>query len=238
MNFRSRFYFVVSYCLFSSIFFSKESIRACSLDTSIVYYNLLEALSNPLEVFSLDLSKNQLKEFPDEIFEFKNLRYLNLSSNKIQTLPYSIDSLTYLTELLINDNELTILPKSIWRLKELIVLDVSGNNIRELSVVESKASNLAYLDIGNNNLGYLPKQMFSFEKLNYFLVYGNPIRKISCNIIDLGEVTDIDVSGTRLKKIRSCISKMEKLTLLLLPDTISKRKKNNLRRLLPQAVIN
>ncbi|NJL14071.1 MAG: hypothetical protein HC913_14405, partial [Microscillaceae bacterium] len=45
------------------------------------YTDLKAALQNPEDVYGLDLSGQGLTEFPMEIFQFKNLRILNLGYN-------------------------------------------------------------------------------------------------------------------------------------------------------------
>lgn len=52
-----------------------------------VYYNLKEALEDAQKVQRLDLTATNLDSFPTEIRNFKNLVYLNLSRNKIKTIP-------------------------------------------------------------------------------------------------------------------------------------------------------
>lgn len=48
--------------------------------TKHTYTNLKKALKNPEDVYGLDLSGQELKKFPMEILQFKNLRKLNLGS--------------------------------------------------------------------------------------------------------------------------------------------------------------
>ena len=52
-----------------------------------VFKTLNGALQHPDSVFRLDLSKQKLKEVPEEIRKFPNLKELNLSKNNISELP-------------------------------------------------------------------------------------------------------------------------------------------------------
>src|SRR4051812_23270631 len=60
------------------------------------YYSLEDALKDSLGVQKLDLSMQKLTAFPVEILKLKNLVCLDLSFNKIPTLPATFSSLTNL----------------------------------------------------------------------------------------------------------------------------------------------
>lgn len=72
------------------------------------FYDLEKAKLKPDLVIELDLSKTQLKTFPEEILRFRNLKFLILS-----------------------DNELTELPNEINKLQKLIGIDLSNNPISD-----------------------------------------------------------------------------------------------------------
>jgi Leucine-rich repeat (LRR) protein len=69
------------------------------------YTSLTEALQKQEQVFALNLSNQNLRQFPAEILQFPNLRYLNLSGNPITDIPSQIGNMPYL--------ETLILPKEI-----------------------------------------------------------------------------------------------------------------------------
>lgn len=95
------------------------------------FSDLEAAKKNPDLVYYLDLSLQKLKQFPEVIFTFKNLKELHLSYNywpsipaglsKLQNLelldlsgnyymnklPSDIEQLTFLDKLIIKDNKLT-----------------------------------------------------------------------------------------------------------------------------------
>lgn len=72
------------------------------------FYNLKKALKKPEDVTKLDLSLQDLAEFPTEILQMTNIRYLNLSSNKISNIPLEIKNLTKLEELHLKNNSVSI----------------------------------------------------------------------------------------------------------------------------------
>jgi len=106
----------------------------------------------------LDLSGQNLKRVPNEVFEKTNLeeldlsdneiegaiqaevrhltklRVLDLSNNKMTGLPAEVGQLHYLEELNLSNNEFTGLPYELGNLKKLKILDISGNSYSELDL--------------------------------------------------------------------------------------------------------
>ncbi len=139
-----------------------------------MFESLEEAYAvHPDSVYRLDLSKNQLKEVPLEVLQFKNLRELNLSKNKLtklpngfifehlevlhltknkfETFPTVICSNINLTQLFMGKNHLSELPSCIGELKELIILDVWFNTISILPESLSELKKLKSFDIRGMN---------------------------------------------------------------------------------------
>lgn len=62
---------------------------------------------NLSQITSLNLSGQNLKKWPSEIFKCRNLRKLNLSNNQIDYIPKDITDLSKLRVLNLSDNNLT-----------------------------------------------------------------------------------------------------------------------------------
>ena len=135
-----------------------------------VFKSIEEAMKTPDEVTHLKLVRKRFKEFPKEILNFKNLRYLDLSKNKIDSLPLEFSSLSNLNTLVIKSNRFEEFPKEICTMKSLkkisfadnvitsipsyIIgldsledLDLFRNSIEDVSIEISKLPNLVKLDL-------------------------------------------------------------------------------------------
>jgi len=79
--------------LFSSSAFAQKDDGPAIADTAYIYRSLSAALENPEKVFRLNLSRHKLKVFPADIFKLKNLRDLDLSHNKLDSIPNEMGTL-------------------------------------------------------------------------------------------------------------------------------------------------
>ena len=52
-----------------------------------VYTSLADAMNEPESVVKLDLRRSKIREWPEELKSFPNLLSLDLSKNKIDSLP-------------------------------------------------------------------------------------------------------------------------------------------------------
>lgn len=73
-------------------------------------------------------------QFPSELQKLtSNLRTIDLSNNKIDSLPpLIIGKFTLLKSLSLNNNKLTVLPDELCNLKKLETLSFNNNHLREL----------------------------------------------------------------------------------------------------------
>lgn len=105
---------------------------------------------------NLDLSSNKITSVPKWIANFKHLKTLNLSGNQITVLPEEIGQLPKLENLIISRNLLASLPKSLGKLKNLKELDASGNHIKEFPVSLAQLNHLNSVNLSSNKIKTIP----------------------------------------------------------------------------------
>uniref|UniRef100_A0A8C0WH52 Disease resistance R13L4/SHOC-2-like LRR domain-containing protein n=1 Tax=Castor canadensis TaxID=51338 RepID=A0A8C0WH52_CASCN len=110
------------------------------LASQLIYLNLsYNDLSNfPTEVYCLKklqvliLRNNPIKEIPSSIKKLKTLRIFSIAFNLIHDLPHGLFSLSSLEELDISYNEITSIPSEIQKLRSLDKLTIDGNYMTSL----------------------------------------------------------------------------------------------------------
>ena len=97
----------------------------------------------------LDLSRSNLKEIPDGVFELVNLTLLNLNCNELTDIPIEINKLVKLTGLWLNNNKLTTIPY-ISSLVKLNCLYLVHNKLTSIPQELCEMKELERLDLHDN----------------------------------------------------------------------------------------
>jgi Leucine-rich repeat (LRR) protein len=168
MKFHIHFIAIVT----SVFLFTVETKSQALNDTTYVYHSLASALEKPDKVFRLNLSKKQLKDFPQEVFQFKNLQELDISKNKIKELPKEIGTLKSLKRFNASYNKLEVLPSEIGNLTNLVYLGLNRNKIQELPVTIGNMESLEVLEMWDNELFTIPDEISKLTKLKTLEIRG------------------------------------------------------------------
>jgi Leucine-rich repeat (LRR) protein len=153
-------FFVVVFCSGKA-----QLLDSLTLDTLTPYTSIAEGLKNPDKVIKLVLRKEHLKTIPKEVFQFKNLQYLDLAKNNIKEIPDSIELLTQLQYLDISKNTLQSLNGKIGKLTNLFYLNLNNNEFSVLPTTMGNLVNLRVLDLWSNNLDEFPENLKNMRSL-------------------------------------------------------------------------
>lgn len=136
------------------------------------------ALEN-LELLSLGSSTGgNLIEFlpPGILSRLRRLRSLDLSNNKLTSIPVDIgfrgSRLEYLCA---HNNQLTSIPKTFAFCQNLKSLDLSNNLISFIPIEIVDLENLQSLDLSKNSLCVIPADITAFMKRTAMMLSGNPM---------------------------------------------------------------
>ncbi|KAI2662165.1 PH domain leucine-rich repeat-containing protein phosphatase 2 [Labeo rohita] len=111
----------------------------------------------------LHMAYNQLQSFPaSKLSKLEVLEELNLSGNKLKTIPSTVSSCKRLHTLITHSNHISVFPE-VLSLPEIKLVDVSCNEQTEILLPDSLPSTLQELDLtGNSSL------MLEHKTLNLF----------------------------------------------------------------------
>lgn len=117
------------------------------------YRSLDEALTNPTEVYNLELRALGLTTVPEIISKFINLQRLDLSNNELTDIsPSTFLALKSLHRLDLTDNKLSRLPDVVTKMTNLVSLNVSRNQLTFLPASIGNLQNLRFLTLEENQL--------------------------------------------------------------------------------------
>ncbi|KAI1890192.1 hypothetical protein AGOR_G00171150 [Albula goreensis] len=166
-------------------------------------------ISKLLNLTLLNLSDNDLSEFPTEIKELRYLDKLYLNQNNIKTIPEGVfPQLERLKFVKLSTNRLTGLPSDMRYCKSLYYINLSNNCLKDVNVLEGLSS-LGELHVRNNNLQDLPAGLFLNSALTMCKATGNPLREPPIEVC-AGGVKDIQRyfkmlgnSGQRVHRVKT-----------------------------------
>ncbi|MHA1224321.1 MAG: leucine-rich repeat domain-containing protein, partial [Candidatus Heimdallarchaeaceae archaeon] len=108
---------------------------------------------------SLSLSKNKLERIPENIGELRTIQYLDLSENKIVAInDNKIEGMQKLETLDLRKNDLTEFPISVLRLNNLKMLYLQKNNIKEIKREIEQIQNIKLINLQKNPISKLIKK--------------------------------------------------------------------------------
>merc|ERR1711916_279139 len=83
----------------------------------------------------IDFRSKGIKEIPgDELAKCELVQRINVSGNKLKTLPPEIGNLAALQRLNLFANQLEVLPQEIIKLKNLTIFSIASNKLKQLPV--------------------------------------------------------------------------------------------------------
>jgi len=147
------------------------------LDTARVYTDLNIALENRGHVLRLDLSRQKLSVFPNEIFQLTNLQDLKLNKCRIVELPDSFHLLPNLQRLQCQHNEIDSIPKSLVKSTNLVLLDLADNIIEVIPSDIDDLTQLETLALWDNPITTYPESLTQMKNMKVFDLLNNAMSR-------------------------------------------------------------
>ncbi len=201
----------------------REAQERIQLDDNVKMLNSLIAVSDTLTTITIQAS--QMKELPDAIRSFKNLKSLTLRRCRdlsLEDVVFKLKDLKNLQVLEIIFSEKKNLPENLGELRQIKTLNLNGNKI---STLPASMSNMALVEINLFNNTPI-QQNQAFEVLSKI----KSLKRVNmggCRIGDLGDnfglmtqVEEIDLKTNDIAKLPSNLEEMKRLKRINLSNNI------------------
>ena len=179
-----------------------------------LFFSLEEAVKYPLRVSELSLEGKGLKHFPNAILKFKNLRVLNISNNRIDSLPFSLfNQCRKLSVLQYAGDELNAIPQVLFQ-GSLKVLDLSENNLTAIPDDIGACRQLEELDLHANRLTTYPSSSVLLKSLKSLILSGNPLTLLSAWVVNQPQLKILFIDNTAIENTYDLLCKADALRFL------------------------
>jgi len=178
--------------------------------------NLSVPLDHAKKTGVLSLQNKKLEKFPEEIFGLRrNLRTLDVSTNRLEELPDDIGVLQMLRTFKLDDNKIGQLPNTIGNLGKLEALHLAGNPLMDWPTSVHRCGNLKHLDLSRCRISVIPDSIRELKKLDYICLSNNRLHDIPEGMCDL-KVVEIDLNNNGIAVIPAGLSRNQSLRVLRL----------------------
>jgi Leucine-rich repeat (LRR) protein len=124
--------FVPDTWILGNPFAEVQTVNLCENSLNMLHSNDTRFFANMKALTSLDLSGNQVAEFPSVISLLSTLKFLNLARNTISEMSLILCGLVELESLSLDHNKILTIPEQITSLVKLNFLSLKGNQITDL----------------------------------------------------------------------------------------------------------
>jgi len=116
---------------------------------------------------ALNFTDKGLEKFPPELFKVEgNLRNLDLSNNKISSLPSNIGSFKAMKNLSLSKNRISSIPEDMGKMSKLENLNVSYNLLQSIPTSFQQLKSLREICLSFNHLTNIPPSLLGLKQLN------------------------------------------------------------------------
>jgi Leucine-rich repeat (LRR) protein len=131
----------------------------------------------------LDLSENKIITLPPKISNFQSIKQLHLQKNRLTALPDEVGCLKTLELLDVSYNKISELPSSLVGCSALKTLNASNNVLTNFPLGVCHALQIEHVDLSNNLIEKLPDEINQLNAIELNL-NRNRINKLNDNLAD------------------------------------------------------
>jgi Leucine-rich repeat (LRR) protein len=189
-----------------------QVLDSAGLSQAREYGSIESALVSNETVYRLDVSANNLNQFPGIISSyFPCLQELDLFDNQLGNVSESIGNLSQLQWLSLQFNQLTSLPESIGNLSQLQWLSLQFNQLTSLPETIWNLSQLQWLYLGSNQLTSLPESLGNLRQLQELDLYSNQLTSLPESLGNLRQLQELGLGSNQLTSLPESLGNISQL---------------------------
>jgi small GTP-binding protein len=169
-------------------------------------------------ITALNLSNNKLRTLPEDIYKLRNLVYLNLAGNQLRTLPNTILELKALKQLNLSGNPNLVLPNNFSLPEELSFLNLNATNIYPLLSSLRTLTKLTTLSLAGTGLTFLPKEITEIQSLSVLNLISNSLSTLPDEIGDLENLVELNLNSNQISALPKTMHQLERLQKLYISN--------------------
>ncbi len=155
-----------------------------------------------------------LREFPREIFELADtLEILDLSGNKLSSLPEDLPRLHKLRILFCSNNRFTELPKVLGQCMQLSMVGFKANQICNVPVA-ALPQGLRWLILTDNKIAELPAEIGQCKQLQKLMLAGNRLQALPQTLAACTRLELLRIAANRLDALPDWLFELPRLSWL------------------------
>ncbi|MEO4049333.1 leucine-rich repeat-containing protein kinase family protein [Pseudomonas sp. CAU 1711] len=161
----------------------------------------------------LDLSAD-LGEFPREIFALADsLEVLNLSGNRLRSLPHDLPRLHRLKVIFCSDNAFDSLPEVLGDCPQLEMVGFKANRIARVAAA-ALPPQLRWLILTDNRIETLPQELGRRPRLQKLMLAGNRLRALPQGMAELQQLELLRIAANRIEALPDWLPRLPRLAWL------------------------
>jgi len=155
-----------------------------------------------------------LIEFPDVLYNYADtLEILDLSVNKLSTLPDDIHRFTKLKIAFFSQNKFTVFPKQLAKCPSLTMIGFKSNQIVEIPE-DALPLHIQWLTLTDNRIEKLPSSIGQCTRLQKFAIAGNRLTALPVELSFCKNLELLRISANQLTSIPTWLYQLPRLSWL------------------------
>lgn len=173
---------------------------------------------HPEWITTLNLSGNRLESLPSVIDKFSSLQVLDISQNLLTNIPEGLNNLSKMSTLIASQNHLSGESFSkdfgVAMSSCLKVLNLGGNELIAIPYQILQMTQLRNLYLGSNRISEVPREICRLDNLRVLYLGGNQLTSIPEEVGLLHNLTALSLCENRLQSLPRSIALLKNLKAL------------------------